>query len=149
MNTMVQVSVIMGSESDRTLGEKTKAVLEEFNIPHELVVLSAHRNPEALKHYIDTTRAEIFIAIAGLSAALPGTIAAQTIRPVIGVPKNVKLGGLDALLSIAQMPSGIPVATMGIDNARNGALMAIHILATKNDKLKKKIHEYREKRART
>jgi len=143
MNTMVQVSVIMGSESDRTLGEKTTAVLEEFNIPHELVVLSAHRNPEALKHYIDTTRAEIFIA------ALPGTIAAQTIRPVIGVPKNVKLGGLDALLSIAQMPPGIPVATMGIDNARNGALMAIHILATKNDKLKKKIHEYREKRART
>ena len=146
---MIQVSVIMGSESDRNLGDKAEAILEEFNVPHEMVVLSAHRNPEALKHYIDSSTAEVFIAIAGLSAALPGTIAAQTVRPVIGVPKDVKLGGLDALLSIAQMPSGIPVATMGIDNARNGALMAIHILAIKDEKLKTKLIEYRENRART
>ena len=146
---MTQVSVVMGSESDRALGDKAAAILTEFNIPHEVVVLSAHRNPEALKQYIDTTPSEIFIAIAGLSAALPGTIAAQTIRPVIGVPKDAILGGLDALLSIAQMPPGIPVATVGIDNARNGALMAIHILATKDQKLAQKIKEYREKRART
>jgi len=146
---MTQVSVVMGSESDRALGEKATAILAEFNIPHELVVLSAHRNPEALKQYIDTTPSEIFIAIAGLSAALPGTIAAQTIRPVIGIPKNAKLGGLDALLSIAQMPPGIPVATVGIDNAKNGALLAIHILATKNKTLATKLHEYRENRART
>jgi len=89
-------------------------------VAHEVQVISAHRNPEKLAAYVETSQAQVFIAIAGLSAALPGAIAARTIKPVIGVPREVKLGGLDSLLSIAQMPPGVPVATMGIDGASGG-----------------------------
>jgi len=91
-------------------------------------VLSAHRNPKELEQYIAGTDARIFIAIAGLSAALPGVIASKTRRPVIGVPVSSKLGGLDALLSIVQMPPGVPVACVGIDNGENAALLALRIL---------------------
>jgi len=146
---MTQVSVIMGSNSDRELGEKTTKTLEQFNIQYTLHVISAHRNPQALTQHIQTTPAQLFIAIAGLSAALPGAIAAQTIRPVIGVPKNAQLAGLDALLSIAQMPPGVPVATVGIDNPTNAALLAAQILALNDPQLAEKLHQYREKRART
>lgn len=144
---MVSVSIVMGSESDRELGENARAILVEFGIEHELKVYSAHRSPEALREYIASSNSLIFIAIAGLSAALPGFIAAHTIKPVIGVPKEAKLGGLDSLLSMVQMPPGVPVACVGVDNARNAALLAIEILALEDSGLRNKLVDYREERA--
>jgi 5-(carboxyamino)imidazole ribonucleotide mutase len=144
---MVRVSIVMGSESDRELGEKAEAVLDDFGVENELVVYSAHRSPGTLREHVESSEAEVFIAVAGLSAALPGFIAAHTLRPVIGVPKEVKLGGLDSLLSIVQMPPGVPVACVGIDNARNAALLGIEILALGDDGLREKLVEYRRRRA--
>lgn len=144
---MVRISIVMGSESDRELGEKAEAVLDDFGVENELVVYSAHRSPEPLREYIDSSEAKVYIAVAGLSAALPGFIAAHTLRPVIGVPKDVKLGGLDSLLSIVQMPPGVPVACVGIDNARNAALLGIEILALGDDGLRERLAEYRHERA--
>ncbi len=126
------VAIIMGSESDRAVAEKAVKVLEEHKIPYELRVISAHREPEVLDRYLrekvrdDSVR--VVIAIAGLSAALPGIIAAKTDKPVIGVPVSGKLLGIDALLSMVQMPAGVPVAVVGIDNGENAALLAIRIL---------------------
>lgn len=144
---MARVSLIIGSESDRELGEKAEAILKNFGVDHDFEVFSAHRNPQALKDFVEASDSEVFIAIAGLSAALPGFIAAHTLKPVIGVPKDVKLGGLDSLLSIVQMPTGVPVACVGVDNARNAALLAIEILALADEGLKEKLGEYRRKRA--
>ncbi|MBA7482916.1 5-(carboxyamino)imidazole ribonucleotide mutase [archaeon] len=143
---MVKVSVVLGSDSDREVGDKAVAMLDDFGVEHEFVVYSAHRDPDGLKKYVDSSNASIFIAVAGLSAALPGVIASHTVRPVIGVPKEAKFGGLDSLLSIVQMPPGVPVACVGIDNARNAALLAIEILALNDEGLKKKLEEYRERR---
>jgi 5-(carboxyamino)imidazole ribonucleotide mutase len=123
------VAIVLGSESDNHIAEKTIKILEKFNIPYEKKVLSAHRNPKELSEYIDSSKAIVFIAIAGLSAQLPGFIASRTSRPVIGVPVNVKLEGLDALLATMQMPKQIPVATVGIDNGENAAFLAIRILS--------------------
>lgn len=123
------VAIILGSESDNHIAEKTIKILEKFNIPYEKKVLSAHRNPKELSKYIDSSKAIVFIAIAGLSAQLPGFIASRTSRPVIGVPVNVKLDGLDALLATMQMPKQVPVATVGIDNGENAAYLAIRILS--------------------
>lgn len=122
------VSIIMGSESDREIATKAVEVLNSNDIPYEVKVLSAHRNPKDLEKYISESKSEVFIAIAGLAAHLPGFIASRTEKPVIGVPVSSKLGGLDALLSIVQMPSGVPVACVGIDNARNAAFLALRIL---------------------
>nr|MDO8079927.1 5-(carboxyamino)imidazole ribonucleotide mutase [Candidatus Freyarchaeota archaeon] len=122
------VSIIMGSESDKEIAMKAVEVLDSNNIPHEVRVLSAHRNSKDLEKYISEAKSEIFIAIAGLAAHLPGFIASRTEKPVIGVPVSSNLGGLDALLSIVQMPSGVPVACVGIDNARNAAFLALRIL---------------------
>ncbi len=144
---MARVSLIIGSESDRELGEKAEAILKDFGVDHDFEVFSAHRNPQALKDFVEASDSEVFIAVAGLSAALPGFIAAHTLKPVIGVPKDVKLGGLDSLLSIVQMPTGVPVACVGVDNARNAALLAIEILALADEGLKQKLGEYRRKRA--
>ncbi|MHC1625069.1 MAG: 5-(carboxyamino)imidazole ribonucleotide mutase [Methermicoccaceae archaeon] len=126
---MNKVAVVMGSRSDEPIANKALKVLEKAGVKHELVVLSAHRDPVALDEYIKNSDADVFIAIAGLSAALPGVLAARTDKPVIGVPVDVKLGGLDALLSIVQMPSGTPVACVGIDNGENAAHLAIRILS--------------------
>ena len=142
---MVSVSIVMGSESDREMGEKAEAVLDDFGVENELVIYSAHRSPGTLREYVESSEAEVFIAVAGLSAALPGFIAAHTVKPVIGVPKDVKLGGLDSLLSMVQMPPGVPVACVGIDNAKNAALLAVEILALSDVELEKKLAEYREK----
>ena len=147
---MVKVSVVLGSDSDREVGDKAVAMLETFGVEHELIVYSAHRDPDGLKKYVYSSDASIFIAVAALSAALPGAIASHTVRPVIGVPKEAKLGGLDSLLSIVQMPPGVPVACVGVDNARNAALLAIEVLALNDEGLRKKLEEYRERRrART
>ena len=123
------VAVILGSESDNHIAEKTIKILERFNISYEKKILSAHRNPKELSKYIDSSKVLVFIAIAGLSAQLPGFIASRTSRPVIGVPVNVKLEGLDALLATMQMPKQVPVATVGIDNGENAAFLAIRILS--------------------
>jgi 5-(carboxyamino)imidazole ribonucleotide mutase len=124
-----QVAVVIGSESDKLIAEKTTKALDKLGISYELTILSAHRNPKELDRYIESSEASIFIAVAGLSAQLPGYIASRTSRPVIGVPVNVKLEGLDALLATMQMPRGVPVATVGIDNGENAALLAARILS--------------------
>jgi 5-(carboxyamino)imidazole ribonucleotide mutase len=129
------VSIIAGSKSDEKIVEDAVKVLQEAGVRYEVNYLSAHRDPEKLKDYIKNSErnVDVYICIAGLSAALPGVVASHTSRPVIGVPVNVKLNGLDALLSMMQMPSGIPVATVGIDNAKNAAHLAIRILKLKNN----------------
>ena len=140
----MRVLVVMGSKSDHRVAEDVTAVLDEFGVPYDVEVASAHRDPKKVEKLAKKDY-NVFIAIAGLSAALPGIIAAHTTKPVIGVPLSAKLGGLDALLSIAQMPPGVPVAAVGIDNGKNAALLAIEILAVKNEELGKKLEEYREK----
>jgi len=135
------VSVVLGSESDRPVAIKTTKKLDELHISYELKVLSAHRNTKELEKYIESTEALVFIAIAGLSAQLPGFIASKTLRPVIGVPVNVKLEGLDALLATMQMPKGVPVATVGIDNGENAALLAARILFLMDPQLQSRLME--------
>ena len=125
---MVTVAILMGSESDRQIAQGATKVLESAGVDFEIKVLSAHRNPAELEDYISKSSAGIFIAIAGLAAALPGVIASRTKKPVIGVPVSSKLGGMDALLSIVQMPKGVPVACVGIDNGENAAHLALRIL---------------------
>jgi len=125
---MVDIAVISGSMSDQAIVDKIVRRLEENGASFEHKVLSAHRNPKELEDFISNTDARVFIGVAGLSAALPGVIASKTSRPVIGVPVSAKLGGLDALLSIVQMPPGVPVACVGIDNGENAALLALRIL---------------------
>ena len=127
----VDVAIVSGSTSDAHIVEKVTKVLEEHKVPYEHHVISAHRNPEELDAFLKKSRARIFIAVAGMSAALPGVIASKTDKPVIGVPVSGKLGGMDALLSIAQMPKGVPVACVAVDGGENAALLAIRILALK------------------
>jgi 5-(carboxyamino)imidazole ribonucleotide mutase len=135
------VTVISGSKSDNEIVEKVVEVLTEFDVPHTAVVLSAHRNAKELDDYLAKTPAKVIIAIAGLAAALPGVCASKTKKVVIGVPVSSKLGGMDALLSIVQMPSGVPVATVGIDNGKNAAHLAIRILALNQDNLGEKLRK--------
>ncbi|NYT02146.1 MAG: 5-(carboxyamino)imidazole ribonucleotide mutase [Methanosarcinales archaeon] len=125
---MPEIAVISGSKSDQPIVDKILQTLDEHGAGYEHRVLSAHRNPQELDRYIEESDARIFIAVAGLSAALPGVIAARTPRPVIGVPVSGKLLGIDALLSIVQMPPGVPVACVGIDNGANAALLALRML---------------------
>ena len=145
---MSKVAVIMGSASDWDVMSPACSTLEEFGIPYEKRVLSAHRNPGPLADYVKAAREngiDIIIAGAGGAAHLPGVIAALTTIPVIGVPvKSKALNGLDSLLSIVQMPSGIPVATMAIDGAKNAALYAVSILALSDDGLAERLKEFRK-----
>ena len=127
-NKNIMVAIIAGSTSDNAVYEKAEKVLKENNIPYELNIISAHRDPEKLDDYLKSCKALVYIAVAGLSAALPGVIASKTDKPVIGVPVSAKLGGLDALLSIVQMPPGVPVGAVGIDRGENAAYLAIRIL---------------------
>jgi len=125
---MADVAVISGSASDAAITDKVTKVLDENKVTHDDQIISAHRDPDRLDAYIRQSDAKIFIAIAGLSAALPGVIASKTTKPVIGVPVSGTLNGLDALLAIAQMPKGVPVACVGVDNGENAAYLAIRIL---------------------
>jgi 5-(carboxyamino)imidazole ribonucleotide mutase len=140
----MKIQIIMGSSSDMFVAEKVKAILEEFKVTYDIKIASAHRTPEVLKKLVEKSDADLFIGIAGLSAALPGTIAAHTIKPVIGVPVSGKVN-LDAILSIIQMPPGIPVGAVGLDRGENAALLAIQILAVHDKKLTKKLLDYRKK----
>jgi 5-(carboxyamino)imidazole ribonucleotide mutase len=127
---MPDVAVISGSKSDQAIVDKILSKLKENAASYEHKILSAHRNPKDLEQFIECSDARVFIGVAGLSAALPGYIASRTRRPVIGVPVSGKLGGLDALLSIVQMPPGVPVACVGIDAGENAALLALRMLET-------------------
>lgn len=124
----ILVSIIAGSTSDKLVYEKVEKVLNEHGINYDLQIISAHRNPQELDEYLKNSQALLYIAVAGLSAALPGVIASKTDKPVIGVPVSAKLGGLDALLSIVQMPPGVPVACVGIDRGDNAAYLALRFL---------------------
>lgn len=132
----MKVLIVCGSKSDMRIAAEASNILDINNVSNEVQIASAHREPEKVKEIVKNSDADVFIAIAGLSAALPGFIASLTNKPVIGVPVNVKLDGLDALLSTMQMPSGVPVATVGIDNGKNAAFLAIKILKLKYPKLK-------------
>ena len=136
---MISVLIIVGSESDMPVAKKAADALKELGISHEVKIASAHRQPDLLDKVVRESNAKVFIGIAGLSAALPGVIASKTAKPVIGVPVNVKLDGLDALLSTMQLPPGVPVATVGVDNGKNAALLAARILALSDSKLAEKL----------
>ena len=141
------VSIIMGSVSDLPIMEKAAQVFDEFEIPFEMHALSAHRTPAEVEVFAKGAQdrgIEVIIAAAGMAAHLPGVIASMTTLPVIGVPINSTLDGMDALLSIVQMPPGIPVATVGINGAMNAALLAVQILSLKEDKLRIRLAEYKE-----
>ena len=142
------VSIIMGSTSDLPVMEKAAVFLDEMGIPFEMQALSAHRTPDAVEQFAKNAAergVRVIIAGAGMAAALPGVIAAQTTLPVIGVPIKGMLDGLDALLSIVQMPPGIPVATVGVNGALNAAILAAEMLALSDAELQQKMVDYKAK----
>ncbi len=146
-----EIRIVMGSESDWAVMKEASALLKEMNIPHESVVYSAHRTPEELFSYMEEAEqngTRIYIAAAGMAAHLPGVMASKTILPILGVPMaSGALQGVDALLSIVQMPPGIPVGTLGIgaSGAKNAALLAVSILALENATYSEKLREFRKK----
>ena len=141
------ISIIMGSTSDLPVMEKAATFLDEMEIPFEMHALSAHRTPEAVEQFAkgaEKRGVKVIIAAAGMAAHLCGVIASMTTIPVIGVPINSTLDGMDALLAIVQMPPGIPVATVGINGALNSAILAVQILAVADEGLQKKLVIYKE-----
>ena len=142
------VGILTGSASDLPVMQQGGATLERLGIPHEIHVMSAHRTPDLVDEYARTAEERGLVAIicgAGRAAHLAGAVAARTVLPVIGVPVGADhLGGADALYSTVQMPRGVPVATVGIDNATNAALLAVQILAVRDDGVRKKLHEFKE-----
>ena len=136
----------MGSTSDLPVMEKACRQLDELQVPFEVNALSAHRTPEAVEQFAHEAKGrglKVIIAAAGMAAALPGVIAAQTTLPVIGVPVKGMLDGLDALLSIVQMPPGIPVATVGVNAAQNAAILAVEMLALGDDAIAQRLGDYK------
>lgn len=148
MDKNPKIGIIMGSDSDLSILQKAIDTCVEFDVPYEVKILSAHRTPDLHAEYAKSAverGLEVIIAAAGGAAHLPGVTAGNTILPVIGVPiKGKSLEGMDSLLSIVQMPSGVPVATVAIDGARNAALLAIQILAIKYPELKNKLFEFKK-----
>jgi 5-(carboxyamino)imidazole ribonucleotide mutase len=144
----MKVAILMGSDSDFNVMVEAAKVLKSFGVEFEIRVISAHRTPERLHDYVkqaEESGIEVFIAGAGGAAHLAGVIASLTNLPVIAVPIETKLGGLDSLLSMVQMPSGIPVATVAVNGAKNAGILATQILSIKYPELKQKLKEYREK----
>jgi len=141
------VGIIMGSDSDLPVMQKGLTVLEDFGVPYEVKIISAHRTPDIHSEYSKTAMdrgLKVIIAAAGMAAHLPGVTAGNTILPVIGVPmKGKSLEGADALYAIVQMPPGVPVATVAIDGAKNAAILAVQILATSDENLKTKLQDYK------
>ena len=141
-----QVSIIMGSTSDLPVMEKACKFLNDMQIPFEVNALSAHRTPDAVEQFAKGAKdrgVKVIIAAAGMAAALPGVIAASTTLPVIGVPIKGMLDGLDAMLSIIQMPPGIPVATVGVNGAQNAAILAVEMMALADDALAARLADYK------
>jgi len=137
------VSIIMGSTSDLPVMEKACKLLDELQVPFEVNALSAHRTPEAVEAFAKERGLKVIIAAAGMAAALPGVIAASTTLPVIGVPIKGMLDGLDAMLSIIQMPPGIPVATVGVNGAQNAAILAVEMLALSDEAIAQRLADYK------
>ena len=140
----MKIQLILGSKSDMPVADKAKKILDDFDVEYDLKIASAHRTPDYLKDIVENCDADVFIGVAGLSAALPGSIAAHTTKPVIGVPVSGKVN-FDAILSIVQMPPGIPVGAVGLDRGDNAALLAIEILSIKDKNLTKQLNDYRQK----
>ena len=147
----IQVGIVVGSRSDIAAAERAMAVLDDLGVSSEIRVISAHRAPDLLTRFISGAEARgirVFIAVAGLAAHLPGVVASQTTRPVIGVPMAGGVSdGLDALLAIVQMPKGVPVATVGVGNGENAALLAASILAVGDDAVGERIRARRAQQA--
>ncbi len=142
-----RVSIIMGSTSDLSVMEAAAKVLNDFEIPFEINALSAHRTPEAVEIFAKGAKArgiQVIIAAAGMAAHLPGVIAAMTTLPVIGVPINASLNGLDSLLAIVQMPPGIPVATVAVNGAQNAGILAVQMMALGDQQLANKLDTFKE-----
>ncbi len=140
----MSVQIVLGSKSDMRVAEKAVSVLKELGVKYRLTVASAHRTPELVDRLVAEADAEVFIAIAGLSAALPGVIAARTTKPVIGVPVSGAVN-LDSILSVVQMPPGIPVAGVGLDRGDNAALLAAEIIALKDENVRKALEGHRQR----
>ena len=144
---MKKVGIIMGSDSDLPVVQKAADVLSDFGVPYEIHIYSAHRTPVEAREFSTAAKEKgfgVIIAAAGMAAHLAGAMAAGTTLPVIGIPiKSEQLGGLDALLSTVQMPSGIPVATVAIDGAKNAAVLAVEILALSDEALSAKLEKFR------
>ena len=140
---MAKVMILMGSKSDLPTAEKSVSILKKFDIGYELHVASAHRTPKRVEELVTKSDADVFIAIAGLSAALPGAVASLTTRPVIGVPVSGPVN-LDALLSVTQMPPGVPVAAVGLDRGDNAAILAAEIIGVGTPAMRKKLDSYRK-----
>ena len=143
---MSRVSIILGSKSDMPVAEKAITILKKFNIEYDIAVASAHRTPARVEELVTGSKSDVFIAIAGLSAALPGSVAALTVKPVIGVPVSGALN-LDAILSIVQLPPGIPVAAVGLDRGDNAAILAVEILAVTDATVREALLNYRQEQA--
>ena len=143
---MSRVSIILGSKSDMPVAEKAIAILRRFGIDFDIAVASAHRTPARVEELVKNSSADVFITIAGLSAALPGSVAALTVKPVIGVPVSGKLN-LDSILSIVQLPPGIPVAAVGLDRGDNAAILAAEILSIGDEAVAKALQDYRREQA--
>ncbi|MCS7139285.1 MAG: 5-(carboxyamino)imidazole ribonucleotide mutase [Candidatus Nezhaarchaeota archaeon] len=140
------VAVIAGSKSDEKIVEEVTSTLKELGIDYDVQYLSAHRNHPQLEEYVRKSEAKVFIAIAGMAAHLSGFIASITNKPVVGVPVSGKLQGLDALLSMVQMPRGFPVATVGIDMGSNAAILAAQILALSDEGLSSRLKQWRKEK---
>ena len=143
---MSKVSIIMGSKSDMPVADKAIAILRKFGVQFDIAVASAHRTPRRVEDLVTGSDADVFISIAGLSAALPGVVASYTVKPVIGVPVSGSIN-IDALFSIVQMPPGIPVAAVGMDRGENAAVLALEIIALNDADLKDKLIQYRKEQA--
>ena len=143
---MAQVVIIMGSATDRPTAQKAEKILEKFGIKYETYVASAHRTPDRVVTIVKEAKADVFIALAGLSAALPGVVAAHTLKPVVGVPcaSSSSPANLDSLLSVVQMPPGVPVAGVGIGRGENAALLALRMISIADKNITMKLEEYRK-----
>ncbi len=147
----MRVAVVMGSDSDWPVMKAAVDLLRDFGVEHAVTIASAHRTPEKLARFVQAEEAagtSVFIAGAGAAAHLPGVVASLTAKPVIGVPLAASLGGLDALLAIVQMPSGMPVATVAIGGAKNAGLLAVQIGAVSDPELATKVRDFRAEQAR-
>ena len=140
----MKIQIILGSKSDMPVADKAKKILDGFSVEYNIKIASAHRAPDYLKELVEKNDADVFIGVAGLSAALPGSIAAHTTKPVIGVSVSGKVN-FDAILSIVQMPPGIPVGAVGLDRGDNAALLAVEMLSIKDKNLTKELNDYRKK----
>ena len=142
---MTKVAIIMGSKSDMEIMKKAGDFLTDNQIENDIHVASAHRTPDKVHEIVNNPDYDIFIAAAGMAAHLPGVVASITEKPVIGVPINASLNGLDSLLAIVQMPPGVPVATVAINGAKNAGVLAMQILALSNPEIKERFLEFRRK----